>query len=106
MRHFTLAALLIGTLFTSTASAQGDPPAHGAMQPGPGNSPGWALMTPQERAEHRARLSGFTNVEDCTAYLAEHHALMLERARAKGVTLPATPRQDFCRQLPHKAGSN
>lgn len=102
MRHRAIAALLIATFLASVVSAQGEPPAQAPLTLGPGNSPGWALMTPQERAEHRARLSGFTNFEDCAAYQAEHHAAMLERARAKGVTLPAVPRQDFCQRLPHK----
>ena len=102
MRYNTVAALVIGTLFASAMSAQGAPPEQAPMRFGPQNSPGWALMTAQERSEHRSKMLGFTNYEDCASYVAEHHAKMLERARDKGVTLPDEPRPGFCQRLPHK----
>jgi hypothetical protein len=106
MRYNKIAMLLVGSLLASASWAQGGPPAQAPMGFGPGNSPGWSLMTPQERTEHRNKMMGFTNYEDCAAYLAEHHAKMLERARKKGVNLPAEPRQGYCQRLPHKAGSS
>ena len=95
-------AAVAAAFVVSAALAQGGS-GPGAMGMGPDDSPGWALMTAQERDEHRARMMAFTNFEDCTAYLAEHHRLMLDRARAQGTTLPAQPRMGFCQRLPHKA---
>lgn len=113
MRNNKIAALLIASLLASATWAQGGPPpaqtqtkTQAPMRFGPGNTPGWSLMTPQERAEHRSKMMGFTNYEDCASYLAEHHAKMQERARKKGVALPANPRQDFCQRLPRKGASN
>lgn len=118
MHYNKIATPLITSLLASMAWAQGGPPARAQAQTqaqtqsqatmrfGPGNTPGWSLMTPQERAEHRSKMTGFTNYEDCASYLAEHHAMMLERARKQGVTLPAEPRLGFCQRLPHKGGSN
>jgi hypothetical protein len=66
---------------------------------GRADMPGFALMTPAERDEHRAKMRGFTRYDDCAAYLAQHHQLMLERAKAKGTTLPAMPQQTFCDRM-------
>lgn len=63
------------------------------------NSPGYALMTPEERATHQSRLRSFQSREECLAYLQDHHAQMGERAKAQGKTLPA-PRMRLCDRLP------
>jgi hypothetical protein len=63
-----------------------------------GNTRGWMLMSPQERIEHQARVRGFTDYATCEAYRAEHHALMEQRARARGLSLP-DHRWDFCDHL-------
>ena len=105
--HFKMTAALIVAAFAATAAfAQGGPRGQNPMGMGPANTPGWSLMTPQEREEHRARMMGFTNYEDCAAYAAEHHKQMQERASAKGMTLPPEPRMGYCQRLPHKGGSN
>ena len=62
------------------------------------NTYGWQLMTPQERAEHQTKLRSFTDVASCEAYVAEHHQVMEEKAKAKGITLPAR-RQDPCAMM-------
>jgi hypothetical protein len=63
---------------------------------GPNYTPGWSLMTPQERSEHQARMQGMKTAEECRAYRDEHHQQMAERAKAQGGrTLPA-PRHDAC----------
>lgn len=80
-------------------------------QPGPGKGPrdpqrvqqpaddgtgeavfGWELMTPEERAEHRARMRAAKTVEERERIRAENHARMQERAKERGVTLPERPR--------------
>ena len=53
-----------------------------------GNTWGWQLMTPQERAEHQTKMRSFKTYEECKAYLEEHHKQMEARAKEKGMTLP------------------
>lgn len=67
------------------------------------NSPGYGLMTPEERAAHQSRLRSFQSREECLAYLQGHHATMGERAKAQGKTLPA-PRMRLCDRLPPASG--
>lgn len=52
---------------------------------------GAQLMTPQEMTEHRAKMLGAKTPDEREAIRAEHHKAMVERAKAKGVTLPETP---------------
>jgi len=59
------------------------------------NTPGMGLMTPEERRAHRDKMRSMKTAEECQAYMTEHHAQMAERAKAKGITLPA-PRSNAC----------
>ena len=52
---------------------------------------GRELMTEQEMTEHRARMRSFQTEQEREAYRLEHHKLMQERARERGVTLPDEP---------------
>jgi len=52
---------------------------------------GWQLMSEQERAEHRAKMQGFKTEEERERYRMEHHNMMQERAKERGVTLPDEP---------------
>ncbi len=61
----------------------------GPMGVGPGNTPGWSLMTPDEQKAHREKMASMKTYEECKAYLDQHHQLMQDRAKAKGVELPA-----------------
>ncbi|HNC53205.1 MAG TPA: hypothetical protein PLO14_13365 [Accumulibacter sp.] len=72
--------------------------ARGPWRASEGNTSGWHLMTPEERIEHQARIRGFKSYDDCHAYELAHHELMVARASAQGLQLPAHPR-DFCEQL-------
>lgn len=62
------------------------------------NTPGYTLMTPEERAAHQQKMRAFTNREECQAYISEHHAEMVKKAQAKGVNLPS-PRSGACNRL-------
>lgn len=87
--HRTLAAAL--SLLPLLAAA-------GPWRAHEGNSPGWRWLSPAERVEHQRRLRGFTTLADCKAYLAQHHALIAERARRSGQAF--TPhRPDTCDRL-------
>ena len=52
---------------------------------------GWQLMTPEERAEHLAKMRSFKTEEDREAYRREHHKRMQKRARERGVPLSDVP---------------
>lgn len=52
---------------------------------------GSQLMTPEERAEYRARMRAATTAEEREKIRREHHGRMQERAKSMGVTLPDAP---------------
>lgn len=52
---------------------------------------GSQLMTPEERAEHRAKMRSLKTQEEREAYRLEHHKKMQECARERGVALPDEP---------------
>lgn len=62
------------------------------------NTPGWSLMTPEERIAHRDRMMSAKTFEECKAAQAEHHKQMEERAKQKGATL-AGPRENSCDRM-------
>lgn len=72
----------------------------GAARWGQGVTPGWALMTPEERTAHQAKMRSTTTHADCRAYVEQHHAEMAARAKERGVAVPAMPRRDPCAGLP------
>jgi hypothetical protein len=97
-------AALCAALSTSAfaQSAAGPGPAgkgHGGMHMGSNNTSGWAYMTKQERIEHQKKMRSMQNHDECTAYVEQHHAMMVERAKEKGRSMPAEPRQDSCATL-------
>lgn len=59
------------------------------------NTPGWMLMTAEERAAHQNRMREVKTYEECKTVQAEHHSAMALRAKDKGVALRA-PRQNAC----------
>jgi hypothetical protein len=70
----------------------------GAMA-GPDYSPGWSMMSPEERSQHQAKMRSMTNYDDCKAYMAQQHEQMAARAKAQGMQMPAQPRRDGCAGL-------
>lgn len=77
----------------------------GGMGPGKGrfgfnqgNTPGWSLMTPEERTAHREKMWSFKTYDECKAFQAEHHKAMEARAKEQGKTLPA-PRANSCDRM-------
>lgn len=89
-----LALLLAALLALPVTNAE----ARGPWRAGENNTRGWDLMTPEERIEHQARIRGFTTLPPCLAYREEHHRLMEQRARERGVALRGGGR-DFCAHL-------
>jgi hypothetical protein len=93
------------------ASAASAPRAGMGMGPGAGmggsrmsrdNTPGWSLMTRAERREHHDKMMSMTDPVACNAYLEQHHARMIERAKEKGRAVPGKPRRDPCETLKSK----
>lgn len=52
---------------------------------------GSQLMTPQERADHRAKMRAAKTAEEREKIRKEQHKLMQERAKARGLALPDEP---------------
>lgn len=80
----------------------------GGMGPGGGRGPhwganythGWAMMSPKERDEHRARMQGAKTYDECKALQQQHRDQMVARARERSASAPlAQPRRDACAGL-------
>lgn len=102
MRKFLSIASLVAVTLIATAALAQNGPGMGGGQGGKGrmgwdkgNTPGWTLMTEQERTEWRTKMHTAKTYDECLALREEHHKLMEERAKEKGTTLP-TPRRNGC----------
>lgn len=95
-----LIPILLAATLSSLASAQPGPgPRQGqGFRFDQGNTPGWTLMTQEERASHRQKMMAAKTYDECKAYQDEHHTLMEQRAKEKGKTLPA-PRNNACDRM-------
>ncbi len=80
-----LAAALAGIILATSGVAL----ARGPWAANKGNTAGWQIMTPEERAEHQTKMRSFKTYDECKTYQEEHHKLMMERAKEKGLALPA-----------------
>lgn len=74
-------------------------PGHRGGRWGADHTPGWSLMSEQERNEHRERMRSMTSYDECKALRDEHHAQMAERAKARGAKPLPQPRRDACAGL-------
>lgn len=87
-------------LGVSVAVAQTGSGAGGGPGKGPNwnsdNTPGWSLMTPEEREAHRQRMAAMKNREECQAYIAKHHEQMAARAKEQGRKALVKSRRDPC----------
>ncbi|MEZ5618204.1 MAG: hypothetical protein R3E40_08005 [Rhodocyclaceae bacterium] len=107
-------AALLGTSLAAPVMAQpgqGMGPGGGmgpGMGPGGGpgmryqfnkdNTPGWSLMTPEERTAHHNAMMSAKTYEECKAAQEAQHKQMEARAKEQGKTLPA-PRQNACERM-------
>lgn len=62
-------------------------------------TPGWGLMTPDERKDHQAHMRAMTTYDECKAYRDQHHEQMAARAKEHGGKALAQPRRDACSGL-------
>ena len=94
--HHVATVTLIGTLMAASAFAQ--PGNAGRFNWNKDNTPGWTLMTAQERTEHQTKMRAVKTSDECKALQDEQHKMMETRAKEKGVALPA-PRQNGCEMM-------
>lgn len=91
--------VLLAAVLSASVMAQPGPGAGPRQGQGPrfnqDNTPGWSLMTNEERAAHREKMLSVKSYEECKGYMDEHHALMEKRAKEKGKTMPG-PRNNAC----------
>lgn len=80
------ASIALGALSASAADAPQAPQKPQARQ-----VYGHQLMTDQERLEYRNKMRSFKTQKERDEFRAEHHKLMQDRAKEKGVTLPDEP---------------
>lgn len=71
----------------------------GAARWGSDTTPGWAMMSEQERNEHRERMRSMKTYEECKTYQDQHHEQMAARAKERGGKALAQPRRDACSGL-------
>jgi hypothetical protein len=87
------------------ASGTGMPHDHcgGPMHRGPhaaqADTPGWRMMTAQERQDHQSRMAAMRDYGECRAYAEQHLKDMRERATQRGLRMPAHARRDACAPL-------
>lgn len=104
------AALLLaaGSVPAQTGPGPAAQPGASAPRGGPGSlgrccgsddTPGWSMMTRQERQDHRTKLRAMTGYAECKAYMDQHHQQMVERAKDKKRSVPSQPRRDVCAGL-------
>ena len=103
MKRITAAfagAALVAVMATACAGPRagmgmGGMPMGGGMHMGPDNTPGWAMMTAQEREEHHKKMMSAKTPADCKAHMEEHQKMMAERAKTRGVAMNMPP-QEMC----------
>lgn len=83
-RTITTVALALAAALTVGSAL-----ARGPWAVNKGNTWGWQLMSADERTEHQNKMRSFKTYDECKTYQEEHHKQMEERAKEKGVTLPA-----------------
>ena len=116
LKSLTLTAALAAALSASVLAQTGPGPGAGmgagpgAGQMGPGaggmrgmqfdntNTPGWTLMTPEERAAHQTQMRSVKTFEECKTLQDQQHQSMQARAKEKGVTL-MVPGQNGCDRM-------
>lgn len=103
----TLIALLLGLGATTALAELGTgigPGTRQGMGPSVGwavsqeNTPGYALMTAEERNAHRDQMRSVKSYEECKTYMDDHHRKMQARAKERGSALQVM-RADPCRNM-------
>lgn len=91
----TIAASLSLVGAIGAGCAQTGRPMGGPWHAGPRHTPGWSMMSEQERAQHHAQLRAAKTPEECRRVMDEHRRLMERRAAERGMPMQAPP-EDAC----------
>lgn len=95
MRYLIIVSSMLAMLLATANSAWAQDTAAPAKKPAQVQKReqiyGSQLMTPQERKEHRAKLRAAKTEQEREQIRIDHHKLMQERAKERGVTLPDAP---------------
>jgi hypothetical protein len=70
--------------------------AAGGVRWGSDDTPGWSMMTEQERKEHQERMRAMKTYDECKAYADQHREQMNARAKERGGQALAQVRRDPC----------
>ena len=108
MKNVILVVLLACAFASGTVTAQpgapdaaGSGPAGGGrLDAGPGNTPGWSMMSPQEQLAHRERMQTFRHYGECASYRDRHRHEMAARAAQRHSATPIGASRDACEGLP------
>ncbi len=84
---------------SSSGMGMGPGTGRGAARWGTDDTPGWKLMTPDERKDHQAHMRAMKSYDECKAYQAQHHEQMVARAKERGGKALDRPQRDACRGL-------
>ncbi|MBL0944060.1 MAG: hypothetical protein IBJ04_07025 [Hydrogenophaga sp.] len=76
----------------AAAPGSDNAPAARPWRSGPRYTPGWSMMSEQERAQHRAQMHAARSPEECERILREHRRLMEQRAAERGKPMGHPPR--------------
>ena len=60
------------------------------------DTPGWSMMTEQERKEHQERMRAMKTYEECKTYADQHREQMSTRAKERGGQALTQARRDPC----------
>jgi hypothetical protein len=112
---FTAAAVLVtfaATVFAQASAPTAGMPGAGASGPhmgmgpgmgggmspraGPNLTPGWSMMTPQEREQHQKDMQSAKTPEECKAMMDKHRQQMADRAKERGMPPPGNPGSNAC----------
>jgi hypothetical protein len=80
---------LVGVIGAGCAQVRG--PMYGPGHAGPRHTPGWSMMSEQERAQHHAQIRAAKTPEECQRIMDEHRRLMERRAAERGMPMQPPP---------------
>lgn len=63
-------------------------------------TPGWSMMSEEERQAHMAQMQGARTRGECLQIMEQHHAQMQQRALERGMSPPSGPPMRACQSLP------
>jgi len=88
-----------GPAASAPGMGMGSGAGRGAARWGSDFTPGWGLMTPDERKDHQAHMRAMKTYDECKTYRDQHHEQMAARAKERGGKALAQARRDACSSL-------